>query len=60
MAILILKQGLDSETGSLAYAEPIFHTTSNTIVISGSDNRTYRVALVDKINTGSIHTTGDF
>ena len=60
MAILIFKQGLDSETGSLAYAEPIFHTPSNTLVISGSDSRTYRLALVDKINTGSIHTTGDF
>ena len=60
MAILIFKQGVDSETGSLAYAEPIFHTHSNTLVISGSDNRTYRLALVDKINTGSIHTTGDF
>ena len=74
MAVLIFKQGNYTETGSLAYAEPIFFTDANTLIISGgvstyantevspsiSAGRVgYRVATIDSINTGSFLTTGD-
>ena len=74
MAVLIFKQGNYTETGSLAYAEPIFFTDANTLIISGgvstyantevspsisAGNVGYRVATIDSINTGSFLTTGD-
>ena len=72
MAVLIFKQG-NSESSSLSYAEPLFHTDSNTLLISGSmseytntevtpniaSGSLYRVALIDYINTGSFITTAD-
>ncbi len=72
MAVLIFKQG-NSESSSLAYAEPLFHTDSNTLLISGSvgeytnteltpsitTGSLYRIALVDYPNTGSFITTAD-
>ena len=73
MAVLIFKQG-NSESSSLAYAEPLFHTDSNTIILSGSvsnyvntevspnidSGSLYRLALTDYPNTGSMIVTGDF
>tara|TARA_Y100000592_G_scaffold91054_1_gene150529 strand:- start:518 stop:4141 length:3624 start_codon:yes stop_codon:yes gene_type:complete len=74
MAVLIFKQGNYTETGSLAYAEPIFFTDANTLIISGgvstytntevtpsiSAGRVgYRVATIDSINTGSFLVSGD-
>ena len=72
MAVLIFKQG-NSESSSLSYAEPLFHTDSNTLLISGSmseytntevtpniaSGSLSRVALIDYINTGSFITTAD-
>ena len=74
MAVLIFKQGNFTETGSLAYAEPIFFTDANTLIISGGVSTYantevspsipvgrvgYRVATIDAINTGSFLVTGD-
>ena len=74
MAVLIFKQGNYTETGSLAYAEPIFFTDANTLIISGgvstytntevspsitSGSVNYRVATIDAINTGSFLVSGD-
>ena len=74
MAVLIFKQGNYTETGSLAYAEPIFFTDANTLIISGGVSTYantevspsipvgrvgYRVATIDAINTGSFLVTGD-
>ena len=74
MAVLIFKQGNYTETGSLAYAEPIFFTDANTLIISGgvstytntevtpsisAGNVSYRVATIDSINTGSFLVSGD-
>ena len=73
MAVLIFKQG-NSESSSLAYAEPLFHTDSNTIILSGSvseyvnsevspainSGSLYRLTLTDYPNTGSLIVTGDF
>ena len=74
MAVLIFKQGNYTETGSLAYAEPIFFTDANTLIISGGVSTytntevspqitagrvDYRVATMDSINTGSFIVTSD-
>ena len=74
MAVLIFKQGNFTETGSLAYAEPIFFTDANTLIISGGVSTytntevspqitagrvDYRVATMDSINTGSFIVTSD-
>ena len=74
MAVLIFKQGNYTETGSLAYAEPIFFTDANTLIISGgvstytntevtpsisAGNVGYRIATIDSINTGSFLVSGD-
>ena len=73
MAVLIFKQG-NSESSSLAYAEPLFHTDSNTLILSGSvseyvntevspsinSGSLYRLTLTDYPNTGSLIVTGDF
>ena len=74
MAVLIFKQGNYTETGSLAYAEPIFFTDANTLIISGGVSTytntevspqitagrvDYRVATIDSINTGSFLVSGD-